>query len=386
MLADHLVENIPNFGTLFLDELLRLFDGGGQTLGVEPRINERLEQLERHLLRQATLMQTQLRTDHDDGAAGIVDALAEQVLTEAALFALEHVGERLQRTLVGTGDDAATAAVVEQRVHSFLQHTLLVADDDVRRTQLHQTLQAIVAVDDAAIQIVEIGSRKAAAIERHQWAQVRRNHRHHRHDHPFGLVARIAECFDDLQALRILLVLDLGFSLRHVDPELCLELFKLKTFQKFTDRFSTDHGGEAVLAVFVLRLQIFIFGQQLAILERGQTRLENDVIFKIQNPLEIFQRHVEQQTDAARQRLQEPDVRNGCGQLNMAHALAPNARQRHFDRAFFADDALVLHALVLAAKTFVVLDRPEDARAEQAITLRLERAVVDGFRLFDFAV
>src|SRR5262249_37165615 len=50
-----------------------------------------------------------------------------------------------------------------------------------------------------------------------------------------------------------------------------------------------------------------------------------------------------------------------------------------------ADQALVLHALVLAAQAFVVLDGPEDARAEQAVALRLEGAVVDRFRLLDFA-
>src|SRR6185295_2850967 len=50
------------------------------------------------------------------------------------------------------------------------------------------------------------------------------------------------------------------------------------------------------------------------------------------------------------------------------------------------DDALVLHALVLAAQALVVLDRPEDARAEQAVTLRLERAVVDRLGLLDLAV
>src|SRR5215210_6397405 len=70
----------------------------------------------------------------------------------------------------------------------------------------------------------------------------------------------------------------------------------------------------------------------------------------------------------------------------MAHALAPHAAERHLDRALLADDALVLHPLVLAAQALVVLDRPEDARAEQAVTLRLERAVIDGFRLFDLAV
>ena len=87
-----------------------------------------------------------------------------------------------------------------------------------------------------------------------------------------------------------------------------------------------------------------------------------------------------------RQRLQEPDVRDRRGELDMAHALAPHARERHFDRALLADDALVLHALVLAAQALVVLDRPEDARAEQAVALRLEGAVVDRLRLLDLAV
>src|SRR6185436_1424704 len=64
----------------------------------------------------------------------------------------------------------------------------------------------------------------------------------------------------------------------------------------------------------------------------------------------------------------------------------PHARQRHLDAALLADDALVLHALVLAAQALVILDRPEDTRAEQAVALRLERAVVDGLGLFDLAV
>src|SRR3546814_8952495 len=86
----------------------------------------------------------------------MIDALAEQVLTEATLLALQHVRERLQRTLVGASDDATAAAVVKQRVHRFLQHALFIADDDVRRTQFHQSFQAIVTVDDAAIKIVEV--------------------------------------------------------------------------------------------------------------------------------------------------------------------------------------------------------------------------------------
>ena len=161
---------------------------------------------------------------------------------------------------------------------------------------------------------------------------------------------------------------------------------QVERLQHLADRFRADHGGEAVLAVLVLRLEVLLLGQQLTVLQRGQARLEHDVVFEIQDALEILQRHVEQQADAARQRLQEPDMRDRRGELDMAHALAPHARQRHLDAALLADDALVLHALVLAAQALVVLDRPEDARAEQAVALGLEGAVVDGLRLLDLAV
>src|SRR5690606_8679224 len=127
------------------------------------------------LFRQAALVQLQLRADDDDRAARIVDALAEQVLAEAALLALQQVGQRLQRALVGAGDDTAAAAVVEQRIDRFLQHALFVAHDDVRRAQLNEALQAVVAVDDAAIEVVEVGGGEAAAIERHQRAQLGRD-------------------------------------------------------------------------------------------------------------------------------------------------------------------------------------------------------------------
>src|SRR5207302_993813 len=82
---------------LLLDHAFRRLDRRGEAVELELGVDERLEQLERHLLRQAALMQLELGTDDDDRAAGIIDALAEQVLPEAALLALEHVGERLQR-------------------------------------------------------------------------------------------------------------------------------------------------------------------------------------------------------------------------------------------------------------------------------------------------
>src|SRR5712692_6474081 len=74
------------------------------------------------------------------------------------------------------------------------------------------------------------------------------------------------------------------------------------------------------------------------------------------------------------------------GQLDMAHAVAPHLRQGDLDAAFLADDAAILHPLVLAAQALVILDRPEDAGAEQPVALRLEGAVVDRLGLLDLAV
>ena len=61
-------------------------------------------------------MQLQLRANHDDGAARVVYALAEQVLAEAALLALEHVGQALELVVAGTGHGAPTPPVVDEGI------------------------------------------------------------------------------------------------------------------------------------------------------------------------------------------------------------------------------------------------------------------------------
>ena len=142
---------------------LRAFDSLSGGLDVAHRAgldealhHERLEQLERHLLRQTALVHLQLRADNDNGTAGVVDALAEQVLTETALLALEHIGKGLERAVIRARHRTAAAAIVDQGIHSLLQHPLLVAHDDIRRAELQQTLEAVIAVDHAAVQIVEV--------------------------------------------------------------------------------------------------------------------------------------------------------------------------------------------------------------------------------------
>ena len=76
---------------------------------------------------------------------------------------------------------------------------------------------------------------------------------------------------------------------------------------------------------------------------------------------------------------------SGAGQLDMAHALTTHLGQGDFNATLFTDYATMLQTLVLTAQAFVVLDRTKDSRTKQTITLRLERAVVNGLRLFNFA-
>ena len=69
MLADDLLQNIPDFRPLPLHHPLRSLDGGGHAVFLKPRIDERLEQLQRHLFGQAALVQFEFRANNDDRAA-----------------------------------------------------------------------------------------------------------------------------------------------------------------------------------------------------------------------------------------------------------------------------------------------------------------------------
>ena len=74
---------------------------------------------------------------------------------------------------------------------------------------------------------------------------------------------------------------------------------------------------------------------------------------------------------------------NWGSQFDVRHALTTNLRQSDFHTALLADHATMLEALVLSAQALVIFDRAKDLGAEQAITLGLERTVVDGLWLLD---
>ena len=114
--------------------------------------------------------------------------------------------------------------------------------------------------------------------------------------------------------------------------------------------------------------------------------LGDDVVREVEDALQRARRHVQQQPQPARHALGEPDVRDGRGEADVAHPLAPHLGARHLDAALVADDALVTGALVLTAVALEVLGRAEDLLAEEPVLLRLQRAVVDRLGLRDLAV
>ena len=162
-----------------------------------------------------------------------------------------------------TGPAAAT--VVEQCVDGLLQHALFVVDDDLRRTEVEQALETVVAVDHAAVQVVEVGGGETATVELDHRAQFRRDHRHRVEDHRLGVVAATAvlvttvERRDDLEALdRLLLALRaerLAARVARVDrlAELDLLLVEVDPVDERLDRLGAGAALE-VLAVLVAHL------------------------------------------------------------------------------------------------------------------------------------
>src|ERR1035441_2315943 len=179
MVFDDLFQNVPDDRFLLLDHFFCLLDGRTVSRLFETVIDERLEQLERHLLWQSALMKLEFGTNDDDGTSRIVNALAKQVLTEASLLALERVGERLEGPVVCAAQNTSTPSVIEQCVDRFLQHALFVAHDHFRSMQIHQLLQPVIAVDDAPIEIVQIGGGETSAVQWKQWTKLGGNHREH---------------------------------------------------------------------------------------------------------------------------------------------------------------------------------------------------------------
>src|SRR3970282_865647 len=95
---------------------------------------------------------------------------------------------------------------------------------------------------------------------------------------------------------------------------------------------------------------------------------------EVEDALQATWRNVQEEADAAWCPLNDPDVRTRRSQLDVAHPLAPHLGAGHLHAALVADDALVAHALVLAAVALEVLRRAEALLAEEPVLVGVSRS------------
>ena len=383
MSLGHLFKNIPDDRLSALDHFLCAADGVGITASLEVADDERFKQNKRHLLRKTALCEFQFRTDNDDRTAGVVDSFSEQVLTEASLLAFQHIAEGFQCAVARTRDGSAVATVVQKSVDSFLKHALFVADNDFRSTQLKQIFQTVVAVDDSAVEVVQVGGCETAAFQGNERTQIRRNHRKDFENHPFRTGVASLETFHKTQSLGKFLADCFILRSGQFDFELLTERFKFDLRKQGTDCGRTHIRLERILILFA-RLTVVHLIEGLAESQRGVARIGDNPVFIIDDAFKRAGRHVEHETDTARHALEEPDMGNGNCELDVSHAFTADLAERNFDAATVADDAFVLDAFVFSAIALPVALGTEDALAEETALFRLEASVVDGFWILDF--
>src|SRR3954453_21737283 len=166
--------------------------------------------------------------------------------------------------------------------------------------------------------------------------------------------------------------------------QLARDLVDVDSLEKLANRGRADVGeerGVALVLGLLLEIQELVFVEQLVLGDFLLARIDDNVVRVVDDLLEITQSEIDEVPHRTRQSLEEPDVRDGYGELDVTHALATDAAQGDFDAAAIADHSTVANSLVFTAVAFPVLYWTEDALAEQAILLRLERAVVDSLGL-----
>ena len=277
------------------------------------------------------------------------------------------------------------AAIVVECIDSLLKHALLVADDDLWGLELKKRAETVIAVDDTTVEIVQIGCRKTPPLKRNKRTKVRRDDGQDIQNHPFGTGLRGHEPLDKLETLRKLLADLLALGLGHLLLDGLLFFKKVQTLHEFPDRFST-HSGDKILSILILGLAEFDFRQELSLFKRSLAGINDDVILVIDHALKLATRQVKHEADPRRHALVEPNMGDRNSQINVAHALTPDAAQADLDTASVTNHVLVLDALILTARALPVTGGSEDPLAEQSTLFRLERPVVDGLRILDFTL
>src|SRR5699024_3678336 len=136
------------------------------------------------------------------------------------------------------------------------QHALIVVDDDLRCAEIEHALEAVIAVDDTTVKVVQVRGCKASTVELHHGAQLWWDHWDRVQDHASWVIARALECSNNLEALEcthLLLALAIVDDVAQLFG-LCIEL---EVANQSLDCLRTHAAGEVV---FVAVNQLFVHG------------------------------------------------------------------------------------------------------------------------------
>src|SRR3989344_3494278 len=329
LVFDHVLQDVPYLAVTFEDEAFRCFHIVRQFLADDLTYHKRFEELHRHFLRQSAVIHFEIGTDDNHGAARVIDALAEEVLAESSLFSLEHVREGAKLPPVARGKEGLPRArgVIEERIHCFLQHAFLVAADYFRRADAHELFEAVIAVDDAAVEIVQIAPCKASSIELHHRPKIRRDHGEAGHNHPLRFDVGAVERRDQFEALHNFLQL-LAARFGAVLFQKLEELLRVDIRDDFTKAFRPCSRAEKVAELHV----------DFAEFEFREHRTDFDIL------------EIKEEAEARRRTSQEPDVSHRHCEVDVRHPFTADDGARDFHTAFLTNDSGVTDTLVLAAE------------------------------------
>ena len=153
------------------------------------------------------------------------------------------------------------AAVVDQRVHRFLEHPLFIADDNLRRSQVHETLEPVVPVNHTPVEVVQVAGGEAAAVQLDHGAKLGGQYRQDGQNHVLDPVAAVPEGLHHPKAFDGLLAPLSGGGL-HLEDELLPKGLQVNHPQDGQNRLGA-HGGLENAAIGLLQFPIARFGDEL---------------------------------------------------------------------------------------------------------------------------
>ena len=304
----------------------------------------------------------------------------KQVLTETSGLTFQHIRQRLQCSVTRSCYRTSTTAVVDQCVNSFLKHTLLVSYDNVRCSQLKESLQTVISVDDPSVQIIQVRCSETSTIKLYHRTQIRWDNRDCCKDHPLRSVAGLAECFYNFQTLYDSRTF-LSCRILQSCLKFCIFLLKVDGLKKFLNGFCTHSYTECISSIFFFCFLVFCFRKHLLVGKICLAFVKYDIRSEIQDSLQSSRRDIKDQTHTARDALEIPDMRYRCRQSDMTHTLTADTCLCYLNTTAVAHDSFITDLFVLSTVALPVFTWSEDSLTEKSVFFRFQCSVVDCLRL-----